>query len=187
MLICGIDEVGRGPLAGPVTAAAVILDEDFPVEILNDSKKLSLKKREIAYKEIMEKALAVGTGWVSPATIDEINIHNASLLAMEKAFEQVQVKFQDSLQDLKCLVDGKYSPRVDVPCEAVIGGDALIHQIMAASIVAKVERDNYMVELGKKYPEYFFDKHKGYPTKLHREMCAKFGISPVHRKSFRIL
>ncbi len=183
MFICGIDEVGRGPLAGPVTAAAVILNKGFPTEILNDSKKLSPKKRVLAYERIKAEALAVGIGWVSPQTIDEINIHNASLLAMEKAFEQIEHKFYD----VKCFIDGKYIPRIDTECEAIIGGDALVPEIMAASIVAKVERDNYMIELSKVYPQYGFEKHKGYPTKFHREMCKEFGISDIHRKSFRIL
>ena len=180
MTICGIDEAGRGPLAGPVTAAAVILPDDFPFEILNDSKKMSKTKRESVVKIIKEKAIEWSVANVSHKKIDEINIHHASLLAMKKSFLKLKTNI-DLVQ-----VDGKYPPELEVKTEAIIKGDSKIHQIMAASIIAKTERDSLMVKIAKKYPLWLLDKHKGYPTKLHRELCIKHGISPVHRKSFRI-
>ena len=157
-MICGMDEVGRGPLAGPVVASAVVLPPDFPVEILADSKKLSEKKRLEAYDIIIQKAVSYGTGWVWPQEIDEINILNASLLAMKRAWLSMSVPVRPDK----------------------------IHEIMAASILAKVQRDQWMVDYAKKDDRYGFEKHKGYPTKAHREAVAKYGLSPIHRKSFRV-
>lgn len=178
-LICGIDEAGRGPLAGPVTAAAVILPEDFPFDILNDSKKLSQKKRESAFRIIIEKALSYGIGWSWPEEIDKINIHNAALLAMKRAFEEL-----DKNPDIT-FVDGLYTPDVNCRKEAVVKGDTKIREIMAASIVAKTVRDLWMIRYSWIETEYFFEKHKGYPTKLHRSLVEKLGPSPIHRKSFK--
>ncbi len=183
-IICGIDEAGRGPLAGPVTAAAVILNEYFPREILNDSKKLSEKKRIIIYNEILSNASAFGVGWVWHDEIDQINIHNASLLAMQRAYENM--KSEANL----ILVDGKFTPKIenskDFEIEAIIKGDTLIPEIMAASIIAKTCRDLWMIKYSKLETEYKFEKHKGYPTKEHRELCKEHGLSFIHRKSFRI-
>lgn len=176
--ICGTDEAGRGPLAGDVYAAAVILPEGYIPEGLNDSKKLSEKKREKLAEEIRKNALAYGVGRASPAEIDEINILNASLLAMRRAIDALSVK-PDYL-----LVDGNIFRSFSLPGRAVIKGDALIPAIAAASILAKVERDHSLLELDKLYPEYQFAKHKGYPTPLHRELVIKHGPSPVHRMSF---
>ena len=180
-LICGIDEAGRGPLAGPVTAAAVILPEDFPVEILNDSKKLSEKKRISACSIIMEKSLYYGVGWGWPEEIDRLNIHNATLLAMKRAYEALEF---DEKPDIT-YVDGLYTPDIDCRKEAVVKGDSKIHQIMAASILAKTARDLWMIRYSWIEKDYFFEKHKGYPTKLHRSLVEKLGHSPIHRKSFR--
>lgn len=177
-LICGVDEAGRGPLAGDVYAAAVILPDGYLPEGLNDSKKISEKKRERLFDEICDKALAFGIACASPAEIDEINILNASLLAMRRAIAALCVK-PDFL-----LVDGNVFRGFDVPGRAVIKGDALIPAIAAASILAKVARDRSLLELDRLYPEYAFAKHKGYPTALHRELVQKYGPSPVHRKSF---
>ena len=183
-MICGMDEVGRGPLAGPVVASAVILPPDFPVEILADSKKLSEKKRREAYEIIIQKAVSYGTGWVWPEEIDEINILNASLLAMKRAWLSMSVPVHPD----RILVDGLFTPPIetDIPMEAIVKGDDKIHEIMAASILAKVQRDQWMVDYAKKDGRYGFEKHKGYPTKAHREAVAKYGLSPIHRKSFRV-
>ena len=183
-MICGMDEVGRGPLAGPVVASAVVLPPDFPVEILADSKKLSEKKRQEAYKIIIQKAVSYGTGWVWPEEIDEINILNASLLAMKRAWLSMSVPVRPD----RILVDGPFTPPIetDIPMEAIVKGDDKIHEIMAASILAKVQRDKWMVDYSKIDGRYGFEKHKGYPTKAHREAVAKYGLSPIHRKSFRV-
>ena len=183
-MICGMDEVGRGPLAGPVVASAVVLPPDFPVEILADSKKLSEKKRQEAYDIIIQKAVSYGTGWVWPQEIDEINILQASLLAMKRAWLSMSVPVHPDC----ILVDGIYTPPIetDIPMEAIIKGDDKIHEIMAASILAKVQRDKWMVDYSKIDGRYGFEKHKGYPTKAHREAVAKYGLSPIHRKSFRV-
>ena len=178
-IICGIDEAGRGPLAGPVTAAAVVLPEDFPVEILNDSKKLNEKRRKEACAVIIEKSLSYGVGWGWPEEIDRINIHNATLLAMKRAYKELEIK-----PDIT-YVDGLYTPDIDCRAEAVVKGDSKIHQIMAASIIAKTVRDLWMIRYSWIETEYFFDKHKGYPTKLHRSLVEQLGRSPIHRKSFR--
>jgi len=176
--ICGVDEAGRGPLAGPVFAAAVILPFGLGIEGLNDSKKLSEKKREKLFDIICEKALSFGIASASEREIDEINILNASLLAMKRAVEKLSTK-PDFI-----LIDGNKTFTGDVECRALVKGDSLSANIAAASILAKVSRDRYMLELAKKYPEYMFEKHKGYPTKLHYECVESYGISEVHRRSF---
>lgn len=178
-VICGIDEAGRGPLAGPVCAAAVILRPDTEIEGLNDSKKLTEKKRELLFPIIKEKAAAYGIGFASEQEIDEINILNATFLAMKRAAEQLSVQ-----PDL-FLVDGNQKPRIgDVPEVTVVKGDAKSMSIAAASVLAKVSRDHYMLEMAEKYPQYDFEKHKGYGTKLHYEKIAEYGISPIHRRTF---
>lgn len=180
MLICGVDEAGRGPLAGNVVAAAVILDPANPILGLNDSKKLSEKKRNALYQEIIEKALAYSIAEASVAEIDSLNILQASLLAMRRAIQQLQPQAD------KALIDGNKIPQqLIIPAEAIIGGDGLIAEISAASILAKVTRDQQLYELDQLYPEYAFAKHKGYGTKLHIEALAKYGPLPgIHRASF---
>ena len=176
-IVCGIDEAGRGPLAGPVYAAAVILPDDVIIEGLNDSKKLSEKKRELLFKEIKEKAIySVGTASVEE--IDELNILNATYLAMQRAFDGLPKRPQAAF------VDGNRLPALPVPAKAIVKGDYLSASIAAASIIAKVSRDRYMLELAEKYPEYEFERHKGYGTKLHYEKIREYGISDVHRKTF---
>ena len=178
-LICGVDEAGRGPLAGPVCAAAVILPTDLEIEGLNDSKKLTEKKREALYDIIIEKALAYGIAMVSEKVIDEINILQARLLAMRRAVELLDIRPDHAL------VDGNRDPEIpDVPSLLIIGGDGKSASIGAASILAKVARDRAMLELDEKYPQYLFKKHKGYPTKLHEEKLLEFGPCPEHRESF---
>lgn len=177
-VICGVDEAGRGPLAGDVYAAAVIFDEDTVIDGINDSKKLSEKKREVLFDEIIEKAKAYCIATASIEEIEQLNILNAAMLAMKRAVEGLKIKPQ------LALIDGNKSPDIDIPAETVIKGDAKSQSIAAASILAKVARDRYMKELDKKYPQYQFSKHKGYGTKLHYEMIEKYGISPVHRPSF---
>ncbi len=179
-LICGIDEAGRGPLAGPVCAAAVILSPDFPVDMLNDSKRLSEEKRDAAAEIIRRQARAWAVGWVWPEEIDRLNIHHASLLAMQRAFSDMGV------QPDKALVDGKFCPPLPCRSEAVIGGDGIVHEIMAASIIAKTVRDKWMCDYAKQEPQYLFEKHKGYPTPEHRRLLLVYGPSKIHRKSFRI-
>ncbi len=175
---CGVDEAGRGPLAGDVYAAAVILDPENPIEGLNDSKKISEKKRELLYDEIIEKSLDYCIAKATIAEIEEINILNAAMLAMRRAVL--------GLKSLPTLViaDGNKTP--DVPCEvqSLVKGDANSASIAAASILAKVSRDRYMLEIAEKYPQYGFEKHKGYGTKLHREKILEFGPCPFHRESF---
>ncbi|MCW8039750.1 MULTISPECIES: ribonuclease HII [Acinetobacter] len=179
MKIAGADEAGRGPLVGSVVAAAVILDPSNPIEGLNDSKKLSEKKREKLFIEIQEKALAWAIAECSAAEIDEYNILQASLLAMRRAVEKL------SVQPEHLLVDGNKVPQgLSMSCDAVVGGDALHPEISAASILAKVTRDREMVELDAKYPQYGFAKHKGYPTKAHFEAIAQYGVIAEHRRSF---
>ena len=178
--ICGIDEAGRGPLAGPVYAAAVILPPDCEIEGLNDSKKLTEKKREALFDVIIEKALAYGIGTASEKEIDEINILNATFLAMKRAVEALEIK-----PDL-ALIDGNQKPKIgsDITEVTVVKGDAKSMSIAAASVLAKVSRDRYMLEMAEKYPQYEFEKHKGYGTKLHYEKIAEYGISDIHRRSF---
>lgn len=177
-LICGLDEAGRGPLAGDVYAAAVILPEGYVPEGLNDSKKLTEKKREALFDVIRENAVAYAVAAATPEEIDEINILNASLLAMRRALDALCVK-PDYL-----LVDGNVFRGFQTPGRAVVKGDALIPSIAAASVLAKVARDRSLAELDRLYPEYGFARHKGYPTEFHREMVLRHGPSPVHRKSF---
>jgi ribonuclease HII len=181
--ICGIDEAGRGPLAGPVTASAVVLPDDFPIEILADSKKLSSSKRLHAEKIIKELALAWSVAWAAPATIDSVNIHRATLITMKRSFDKLPNWVKNNCE---VVVDGKFIPYIDAPTAAVIRGDSLIHEIMAASILAKTARDRWMEKISKIYPEWGFEKHKGYPTKEHRLKCHEFGLSPIHRKSFNV-
>ncbi len=178
-LICGIDEAGRGPLAGDVYAAAVILKKDIFIEGLNDSKKLSEKKREMLYDEIIAKSESYCIATASVKEIDEINILQASMLAMKRAVEGLS-----KVPDI-ALVDGNRIPENMVcRCEYIIKGDAKSASISAASVLAKVARDRYMKSLALKYPQYCFEKHKGYPTKLHYEMIEKYGASDIHRKTF---
>jgi ribonuclease HII len=185
MICCGIDEAGRGPLAGPVCAAAVILPGDFPREILDDSKKLSPRQREAARVIISEKALAWGIGWASAVEIDELNILRASLLAMERAYGAM--KLHKSLGEvLMAVVDGLYTPELPVPCRAIVKADAQVPEVMAASILAKTARDRMMERYSWLYPQYGYERHKGYPTKYHRERIAQYGPSPIQRKSFRV-
>ncbi|MGN1392702.1 MAG: ribonuclease HII [Succinivibrionaceae bacterium] len=175
----GTDEVGRGPLVGDVVAAAVILDPNNPIEGLNDSKKLSEKKRLKLFSEILEKALSIGIGRASPEEIDNINILWASMLAMERAVNNLLIK-----PDM-VLVDGNKVPKnLGIPALAVVKGDARVSEISAASIVAKVTRDQELIELDKQYPMYGFACHKGYPTASHLEAIKKYGILPIYRKSY---
>ena len=187
MMICGIDEAGRGPLAGPVCAAAVILKSDFPLELLNDSKKMTPQKRDEARRVICEKALAWGIGWASHTEIDSINILQASLLAMKRAFEDMLKRAAlASDESISVIVDGNKIPDIPVPCKAIVKADAKVSEVMAASILAKTERDAYMDKMAKLYPQYGYEKHKGYPTKAHRELVLKYGPSPIQRLSFRV-
>ena len=177
--VCGVDEAGRGPLAGPVFAAAVILPRGCVIEGVNDSKKLSEKKREELFEKIKSEALCYSIASVDEKTIDEINILNATFLAMEKAVEGLEIKTDF------VMIDGNRAPKhLDIPCQTVVKGDAKSASIAAASILAKVSRDRFMLEMAEKYPEYCFEKHKGYGTKLHYEMLDKYGVSEIHRKSF---
>lgn len=177
--VAGVDEVGRGPLVGNVVAAAVILDPENPIQGLADSKKLSAKKREQLYIEIKEKALAWCVASASPAEIDEINILHASMLAMKRAVEGLDIPAEF------VYVDGNRSPDLNCPSEPVVKGDSKIPEISAASILAKVDRDREMELLDQQYPEYGFAKHKGYPTVLHFEKLAEHGPLPEHRRSFK--
>ncbi|MBR6216202.1 MAG: ribonuclease HII [Spirochaetaceae bacterium] len=186
-LICGIDEAGRGPLAGPVTAAAVILDENCPIDGLNDSKKLTPKKRAALEVLIKENALAYGVAEASHVEIDGINILNASLLAMQRAFEKMCAMLEQrgfSKADVSAIVDGTFCPEIDVECRAEPKADGNYQPVMAASILAKEDRDRRMCEFDRLYPEYGYAKHKGYPTKAHREICKKIGPSPIQRRTF---
>lgn len=177
-IICGVDEAGRGPLAGPVYAAAVILPSDCVIEGLNDSKKLTEKKREKLFDEIKEKALAYGIASADEKEIDEINILNATFLAMKRAINSLSVK-----PDL-ALIDGNQKPHTDIEEVTVIKGDAKSMSIAAASVLAKVSRDRFMLEMAEKYPQYEFARHKGYGTKLHYEKIAQYGVCDIHRRTF---
>ena len=185
-LIVGADEAGRGPLAGPVCAAAVVLPSDFPFEILADSKALSEKKRLFAEPIIKEKAIAWAIAWGTPAEIDSINILNASLLAMKRAYLLVekQLASKGLVPDI-LLVDGNKRPDVPIACQAIVKGDASVHEIMAASILAKNARDRIMVLAAKRWPQYGFEKHKGYPCASHKAALKEFGPCPIHRLTFR--
>ncbi len=177
--IAGVDEVGRGPLAGAVVTAAVILDAHNPIAGLADSKKLSEKKRLLLAEEIKEKALDYCIARAEHTEVDELNIFHATLLAMQRAVEGLTI-----IPD-RVLVDGKFCPQLAYPCEAIIKGDSKVTAISAASIIAKVARDNEMIALDKIYPGYGFAKHKGYPTKQHIAALQELGICAVHRKSFK--
>lgn len=178
-LVCGIDEAGRGPLAGPVYAAAVILPLGLEIEGLNDSKKISEKKREQLFDMICDKADDYSIGIATEQEIDEINILNATFLAMHRAVEGLKAKPDYAL------IDGNQYPKIPfVTEETVVKGDAKVMSIAAASILAKVSRDRFMLEKAKEYPQYQFEKHKGYGTKLHYEMLKEFGPSPIHRMTF---
>ena len=177
-LIAGVDEVGRGPLVGAVVTAAVILDPNNPIKGLADSKKLSEKKRLALAEEIKQKALAWSLGRAEPEEIDELNILHATMLAMQRAI--IPLKIRPHF----VLVDGNRIPKLDIPAQAVIKGDSLVAEISAASILAKVARDQEMVELDLQFPQYEFAKHKGYPTKVHLEKLAEFGALSQHRRSF---
>lgn len=176
--ICGIDEVGRGPLAGPVVAAAVILPKDADIYYLNDSKQLSAKKREELYDEIMEKAISVGVGFSDEKCIDEINILQANYVAMREAISKLSVKPDILLNDAVII------PEVDIPQEKIIKGDAKSVSIAAASIIAKVTRDRFMVEISEKYPEYDFASNKGYGSPKHLAALKEIGPCEIHRRSF---
>ena len=177
-IICGVDEAGRGPLAGPVYAAAVILPSDCVIEGLNDSKKLTEKKREALFDGIKEKALAYGIASADEKEIDEINILNATFLAMKRAIASLSVR-----PDL-ALIDGNQKPHTDIEEVTVIKGDAKSMSIAAASVLAKVSRDRFMLEMAEKYPQYEFARHKGYGTKLHYEKIAQYGVCDIHRRTF---
>ncbi len=177
--IAGVDEVGRGPLVGDVVTAAVILDPNNPIEGLTDSKKLSEKKRDALCLEIKQKALCYAYGHATPVEIDKLNILHATMLAMSRAVANL------SITPDFVFIDGNRIPPLSVPSQAVVKGDALVAEISAASIIAKVARDEQMKVLDAQYPDFGFAKHKGYPTKLHFEMLAKHGVTEHHRRSFR--
>ena len=178
-LIAGVDEAGRGPLAGPVVAAAVILDPNQPIAGLMDSKQLSEKKREILFDEIIAKAFSYGIGWASAEEIDQVNILQATFLAMRRATQQLKV-----IPTL-VLVDGNQDPRLECPTQTIVRGDSLVPAISAASILAKVTRDRWMQQLEQQYPGYGFAQHKGYPTPAHKAAIQRLGLTIFHRKSFR--
>ncbi|MDR3303528.1 MAG: ribonuclease HII [Treponema sp.] len=190
-MLCGLDEAGRGPLAGPVCAGAVILPRLFPTHLLNDSKKLSPIKREAARRLIEEGAVAWGIGWASHEEIDAINILQASLLAMQRAFEAMLLATKDGTRRIimeeidEVIVDGTFVPDIAAPCRALVKADTLIPAVMAASILAKTARDEEMLRYAARYPQYAYEKHKGYPTEEHRRLIALYGASPIQRLSFR--
>ncbi len=177
-MVCGADEAGAGPLAGAVYAAAVILPPELEIKGLNDSKKLSEKRREQLFPVIQEKAVAWAVAWVDEKEIDEINILNARLLAMKRAIEQLSPAAEYAL------IDGNRDAGITIPHETVVKGDSRSASIAAASILAKVSRDRYMVEMAQQYPQYEFEHHKGYPTKRHYELLRQYGPCPIHRRSF---
>jgi ribonuclease HII len=178
LVVCGVDEAGRGPLAGPVFAGAVILPENYTHEILNDSKKLSEKKRDLVYDDIIRDAISWSVGIATEQEIDDINILNATFLAMKRAVNGLNIK-----PDL-AFIDGNRYANTGVKEITIVKGDSKCMSVAAASIIAKVSRDRFMQEVDKQYPQYQFSKHKGYGTKLHYEMIEQYGISPVHRKTF---
>lgn len=177
-ILCGVDEAGRGPLAGPVCAAAVILPQNLEIKGLNDSKKLSEKQREALFSVICDEAVSFGIAFAEVEEIEKLNILNATFLAMNRAIGKLNV-----VPEL-ALIDGNRTNGIDLPAEAIVKGDSKCADIAAASILAKVTRDRYMLEMAEKYPEYHFDKHKGYGTKLHYEALREYGPSPIHRMSF---
>lgn len=178
ILICGADEAGAGPLAGPVYAAAVILPRGLELPYLNDSKQLTERRRELLFPQIKEKAIAWAVATAGPEEIDEINILNARMLAMDRAIKMLNPKADFAL------IDGNRNTGIHCPNETLVKGDSRSASIAAASILAKVSRDHFMLEMAKEYPQYQFEKHKGYPTKLHYEMLDQYGPSPIHRVSF---
>lgn len=179
LVICGVDEAGRGPLAGPVFAAAVVLHKGQIIEGANDSKKLSEKKREELFDVICEQAADYCIASVDEGTIDKINILQATYIAMSKAVSGLKLK-----PDM-CFIDGnRKPPQIEIPCQTIIKGDGLSASIACASILAKVSRDRFMLEIDARYPQYNFAKHKGYGTKLHIDMLRRYGASPIHRRSF---
>jgi ribonuclease HII len=180
--VCGVDEAGRGPLVGAVVAGAVVLDPDNPIEGLKDSKKLTAVRREYLYEQIMEKAKAWGVGEASPAEIDEINILQATMLAMRRAIEDLTTRL-GTWPD-KALIDGNRCPELPIAAEAIVKGDAKEPAISAASIVAKVTRDRQMQILHERHPEYGFAQHMGYPTEAHFAALKQYGACDEHRRSF---
>ncbi len=185
-LICGVDEAGRGPLAGAVYAAAVILNPDRPIDGLADSKKLSEKKRDALAIEIKQHALAWAIASSSVEEIDHINILQASLLAMKRAIETMLMQFNitPDMGEILVQVDGNKCPKISLPCEAIVKGDSKVQAISAASILAKTARDSALYELDKQYPMYGFAQHKGYPTAAHMALLQQHGVSEVHRRSY---
>lgn len=181
-ILCGIDEAGRGPLAGAVYAAAVILNPSRPIKGLADSKKLSEAKRDTLAIEIKSHALAWGIASASAQEIDTINILQASMLAMQRAYQAMADQF--GLHATLIQVDGNRTPKFHLPCEAIVQGDSLVAEISAASILAKTARDASLLELDAQYPQYGFAQHKGYPTALHLERLEKYGVTPEHRRSY---
>lgn len=177
-LVCGADEAGAGPLAGAVYAAAVILPEDYDLPYLNDSKKLTEKRRETLFPLIQEQAIAWAVAFATEREIDELNILNARMLAMDRAIHMLA-----PAPDF-ALIDGNRNQGIHIPNRTVVKGDSLSASIASASILAKVSRDHYMLEMAERYPQYRFDKHKGYPTKLHYELLREYGPCPIHRKTF---
>ncbi|MFT5572149.1 MAG: ribonuclease HII [Cryomorphaceae bacterium] len=178
LLVAGVDEVGRGPLAGPVITAAVILPAEFNLPGLNDSKKITAKRREVLSIAIKEQALAWAFGEANLAEIDDLNILHATMLAMQRAVAGL------CLRPDKVMVDGNRCPDFGIPAQALVGGDGLHSAISAASIIAKVERDCLMKRYAKQYPNYGFERNSGYPTQQHREALIKYGVTPIHRRSF---
>lgn len=176
--VCGVDEAGRGPLAGPVCAAAVILPEGVIIDGVNDSKKLSEKKRESLFDVIREQALSYSIAYATVDEIEEINILNATMLAMRRAIDGLDIKADYAM------IDGNKIPPFDIDAECIVKGDAISMSIACASILAKVSRDRLLYKYAEEYPMYGFDKHKGYGTKVHREAILKYGPCPYHRKSF---
>jgi ribonuclease HII len=206
-MLCGIDEAGRGPLAGPVCAAAVVLPADFPLDVLGDSKKLKPRQREEARLLIVDRAAVWGVAWASHREIDEINILQASLLAMKRAFNcllnPASIGWPGQLETetpygkpftpaalppgLTAVVDGLHVPSLPIPCTPLVKADASVHEVMAASILAKTARDYLMEHYAGLYPAYNYERHKGYPTKEHRSLILKHGPSPIQRMSFRMV
>lgn len=178
LLLCGVDEAGAGPLAGPVYAAAVILPHDWTPPGLDDSKQLTERRRELLFPQIQAQAVAWAVAAASPEEIDQLNILNARMLAMERAIQQLHPKADFAL------IDGNCNRGISCPNETLVKGDRLSASIAAASILAKVSRDHYMLEMAERYPQYRFEQHKGYPTKLHYQLLAQYGPCPIHRKSF---
>jgi len=184
--VCGLDEVGRGPLAGPVVAGCALLPNIFPYELLDDSKALDHHKRVIADKAIRENAIGWGLGWVWPDKIEELNIHHASLYAMKLAWEDMVSRLDPTIKNKLsvAVIDGKFVPQLPLLAIAQIKGDKLVPQVSAASIVAKIARDAWMDKQALLYPQYGFERHKGYPTPFHKEALKKYGPCPIHRLSW---